>query len=45
MEPSGEAAKNKRSVMSQTVEDMGLGKWKVVNKDWEDRSQSLMGRR
>ena len=33
MEPSGEAAKNKRSVMSHTVEDMGFGKWKVVSKD------------
>lgn len=33
MEPSGEAAKNERSVMSQTADDMGLGKWKVVNND------------
>jgi len=33
MERSGEAAKNKRSVMSQTTEDMGSGKWKVVNSD------------
>lgn len=33
MEPSGEAAKNKRSVISQTADDMGFGKRKVVNND------------
>lgn len=40
MDPSGEEAKKRRSVMSQTMQRIGFGKWKVVIKDWVARSHN-----
>ena len=40
MEPSDEAAKNRRSVTSHTRQEIGLGNWKVVRRDFEEVSQS-----
>lgn len=40
MEPSDEAAKNRRSVTSHTRQDIGLGNWNVVRRDFEEVSQS-----
>ena len=40
MDPSAEAAKKSRSVMSQTMHDIGWGKWKVVRRDFEAGSHS-----
>ena len=39
-EPSAEPAKNRRSVASHARQAMGWGKWKVVSKVLEERSQS-----
>ena len=39
-EPSAEPAKNGRSVASHARQAMGWGKWKVVSKVLEERSQS-----
>ncbi len=40
MDPSEDAPKKSRSVASQAKYDMGWGKWKVVNRDLDERSQS-----
>ena len=40
MDPSAEAAKKSRSVISQTMHDIGWGKWKVVRRDFEAGSHS-----
>ena len=40
MEPSDEAAKKRRSVTSHTRQEIGLGNWKVVRRDFEEVSQS-----
>ncbi len=38
--PSGEAAKNTRSVTSHASDDIGRGNWKVVKSVPDDRSQA-----
>lgn len=40
IEPSAEAAKKKRSVISQAKLEIGWGNWKVVRRDFDERSQS-----
>jgi hypothetical protein len=40
MYPSGDTAKNKRSVKSQASEEIGRGNWNVVSRDVESRSQT-----